>query len=188
MDAIKTETIGDYLIAVYPDTNRQNPRDDDHLGTMVCFHKRYRLGDKHNYDKNDYRSWDELKNDIVKTEKAGVILPLYLYDHGGLAINTTGFSCPWDSGQIGFIFVSKEKILYEYGGKKVTQKLKDKVENFLKGEVEAYNKYLSGEVYGYKVYKVEDGKDNELDSCWGFYDEEECLNEAKGIVEYYQNK
>lgn len=188
MDAIKTETIGDYLIAVYPATFPQNPRDDENLGTMVCFHKRYNLGDEHNYDKDDYRSWDELKNDIVKTEKVGVILPLYLYDHGGLAINTTGFSCAWDSGQIGFIFVSKEKIRNEYGYKKLTPKVKDIVENFLKGEVEAYNKYLSGEVYGYKVYKVEEDDDVELDSCWGFYDEEECLNEAKGIVEYYQNK
>jgi hypothetical protein len=26
----------------------------------------------------------------------------------------------------------------------------------------------------------------ELDSCWGFYGEEECMTEAEGIVDYYQ--
>lgn len=31
------------------DPDPPNPRDDDNLGVMICWHRRYNLGDKHNY-------------------------------------------------------------------------------------------------------------------------------------------
>lgn len=76
-------------------------------------------------------------------------------------------------------------MLKEYGGKIVTQKLKERVTEYLKGEVETYDQYLTGDVYGYKVFKVENGEEEELDSCWGFYGQEDCMLEGVGIVEYY---
>src|SRR3990167_995153 len=87
-------------IELHQDELMESPRGWDNLGTMVCFHSRYRLGDSHNFE-----SPKDFQEQI--TEEAHVILPLYLYDHSGLAINTTGFHCPWDSGQVGFIYVSK---------------------------------------------------------------------------------
>ena len=105
MEATNTERIGKYLIEIYPDQSPDSPREWDNLGTMVCFHKRYDLGDKHDYDENNYDSWDELKEDIIKQENVHTILPLYLYDHSGITMNTTGFSCRWDSMRVGFIFV-----------------------------------------------------------------------------------
>ena len=180
--------IGRYMVKVKQDKDPIDPREDDNLGTMVCFHNRYSLGDtrreKHNYMPDDYTSWDELKRAIIKNEKVGVILPLYLYDHSGITMNTTGFSCPWDSGQVGFIFVSKKKMLEEYGGKIVTKQLKEKVEKYLVGEVETYDKYLTGEVYGFEVWKLKkNGKKKKMiDSCWGFYDEDECMKEGEACV------
>ena len=180
MEATETKTIGKYKIEIIPDDSPYDPREDDNLGTMVCFHNRYSLGDKHNYSHRDYNGWDEMKADIIKTEKVGVILPLYLYDHSGITMNTTGFSCPWDSGQIGFIFISKKKMLEEYGGKKVTKKLKERVTEYLKNEVEAYDQYLTGDVYGYRITDTE--TDEEVESCWGYYGEKVCLEEAEMIV------
>ena len=71
-----------------------NPRDNDNLGVMVCFHKRYRLGDSHDYSVNEFNSWDELRSRLEKDYPGGVILNLYLYDHGGITISTEPFSCP----------------------------------------------------------------------------------------------
>ena len=56
-----------------------------------------------------------------------------------------------------------------------------------------YDKYITGDCYGYKIYEVEvcdKGHEHktELDSCWGYYDEDDCTNEAKGIIEHYQTK
>jgi len=110
----------------------ESPREWDNLGTMVCFHRRYDLGDKHTYNHNDYDSWEEMENAIIKNENVAVILPLYLYDHSGITMNTTGFCCRWDSCQVGFIFISKQKALAEYGGKIVTKKLKDKLKELTK--------------------------------------------------------
>jgi hypothetical protein len=188
--SVDEKRIGKYKIEVIQDESPSSPREDDNLGTMVCFHNRYNLGDKHNYNSNDYDGWDEMEKDIIKRENVGVILPLYLYDHSGITMNTTGFSCNWDSGRVGFIFISKEKMLKEYGGKIVTQTLKDKVTGYLKGEVETYDQYLTGEVYGYRVSEVttcSEGHEHEteIDSCWGYYGQEGCMEEGVGIVEYY---
>ena len=123
-----------------------NPRSWDNLGTMVCFHNRYDLGDKHEYDHRDYSGWDEMESAIIKNEDTCVILPLYLYDHSGITMNTTGFSCRWDSGQVGFVFVSKKKVREEYGVKRIDKKLIEKVTELLVNEVKTYDMYLTGEL------------------------------------------
>jgi len=193
MEPINEKRIGDYLIEIFPDNNPDNPREWDNLGTMICFHTRYHLGDKHGYDHKDYSGWEELEKTIVVDNNVGVILPLYLYDHSGITISTTPFSCPWDSGKIGFICVSKEKILEEFGGKIVTKKLKEGVEKILKAEVLTYDQYLRGDIYRYKISKVttcDQGNEHkeEIDSSWGFYGQDECMEEAERIVQCYMEK
>ena len=182
MEAMETKTIGKYKIEIIPDDNPYNPRTDDNLGTMVCFHRRYSLGDNHNYSGGEWSSWEQMEKYLTRHEKIGVILPLYLYDHSGITMNTTGFSCPWDSGQVGFIFISKQKMLKEYGGKKVTKKLTEKVTEYLRNEVEAYDQYLTGDVYGYRITDTD--TEEEVKSSWNFYGSEYCMTEATGIVEH----
>jgi hypothetical protein len=165
-------------LKVLHDSSADSPREWDNLGTMVCFHNRYDLGDNHNYNSDDYNNWEEMKKAIEKEENTAVILPLYLYDHSGISISTGAFSCRWDSGQIGFIFVSKEKALQEFGGKIVTAKLKEKLERILNGEVETYDQYVRGEVYGFQIV---DEDDNHIDSCYGFYGTDFATN---GMLDY----
>ena len=178
-----------YTIEVEYDENPMNPRTEwDNVGTMVCFHKRYNLGDENTgYTSEDASSWGELKALITKKEKVAVILPIYMYDHSGQSLSTKPFNCRWDSGQVGFIFITKEKAKEEYSAEwlKKYHKGKTKVEvltAILEGEVEAYNKYISGEVL---VYTIE--KDGEfMDSCGGYYETEEyVIEEAKDIIKSY---
>ena len=180
---------GNYITRTYHDDSPDNPRNWDNFGKMICFHNRYDLGDKHDYRSNDYNGWDELKEQIEKDHNVGVILPLYLYDHSGITISTSSFSCQWDSGQIGWTFCTKEEMdsnWIELSG----QDKEERSEVLLKGEVETYDQYLRGDVYGYRVFKVETcdkgcEHEEELDSCWGFYGEQECMNEGVSIMEYY---
>ena len=170
--------IGKYLIKVINDDDPFDPRGDDNLGTMVCFHPRHNLGDKHNfndgYDFNEY--WKSNK------KKIGVILPLYLYDHSGITMNTTGFSCPWDSGKVGYIFITKEKMREEYGYKRVSKKLIKRVTEYLKSEVETYDDYLTGNMYGFTIEDTETGE--EVENSFGYCGEENCLKEAESMVKY----
>ena len=176
-----------FELKIEQDTDPMNPRTDwDNLGTMVCFHKRYDLGDKTDYRSNDYDSWDELKEGIITNEGEVTILPLYLYDHSGITISTSPFDCNWDSGQIGFIFVSKYKMKKE--GIDET-----KVEEYLKREVETYDQYLTGEVYCYEVYEIETcdkGHEHKtlVESCGGYFGEEECKSEGQSVLRHLEKE
>ena len=169
-------------LKVVQDSSADSPRNWDNLGTMVCFHNRYDLGDNHNYNSDDYSGWEEMKKAIIKEENTAVILPLYLYDHSGISISSSPFSCRWDSGQIGFIFVSKEKALEEFGGKIVTAKLKERIEKILEGEIETYRQYLEGEVYGFEIV---DEDDDIVDSCYGFYGRN---HKESGMLDYINHE
>jgi len=190
-----TKKIGNYLIEIEQDINPESPRKWGNLGTMVCFHRNYNLGDKHDIKFQNYSGWEEMKKHIMKSgEVSGgicVILPLYLYDHSGITMNTTGFSCRWDSGQVGWIFVSKEKVRGEYSVKRISNKLKERITQYLINEVKTYDQYITGDVYGYtisKITKCELGHEHteELDSGGGYYGEDECLEEAERIVQHYR--
>jgi len=109
----------EYRLRIVVDECAEDPRNWDNLGTMVCGHRRYDLGDEKAENTELYSSWDEwLENEVIKPNGGWdkvVVLPLYLYDHGGITMNTTGFSCPWDSGQVGWIYCTKEKLREETG-------------------------------------------------------------------------
>lgn len=164
------------VLKIIMDDSPESPREWDNLGTMACFHRRYDLGDKdHGVDHRDFSSWSEMEEYIKKELRACIVLPLFLYDHSGITISTSPFSCRWDSGQIGFIYITREKILEEYGGKRVSAKLKKRVTEYLIGEVEVYDQYLTGDVYRFVLEeKAECDCCNSveykhIDSCWGFY-------------------
>lgn len=107
---------------------------------------------------------EELSDDelLEIIQANAVILPLYAYVHSGVTINTTGFSCPWDSGQVGWIYVTHEDIIKEFGSLDI-----EKAKELLKAEVEMLDMYVRGDVYGYVLEKAVDGE--LIDSCWGFY-------------------
>lgn len=193
-DTITSETHNGYTVEIWTDTDAENPRSWDNLGTMVCFHDRYNLGDTTKYKHN----FTEIEDFKAFLERPDVIsLPLYLYDHSGITMSTTGFSCPWDSGQVGAIYATKETIRKELSRprklrrgqknpdllpiKRVTKKDMARVLLTLKEEVKTYDRYLTGNVYG---YTVTDSDGDVIDSCGGFFgDVEDVHKEALCVVD-----
>lgn len=172
------------VLKIHPDTDPSNPRDDDNAGTMVCFHKRYSLPNESKLNSADFNGWEALEKHLRKELRAVIVLPIYMYDHSGLAFSTKAFRCPWDSGQVGFIYVTRETILREFapGNKKLSKKALDLATKYLEGEVETYHQFSSGGVYG---YEVEDADGQHLDSCWGFYGLEYAREEGKSTMAYH---
>ena len=165
---IKVITKGNERLEIYVDPCPDSPRNWDNLGTMYFFHRHY-TADKHNLSVEEGKAL-EANPDYIS-------VPIYMYDHSGQTIRTTPFSCPWDSGKIGFIAVSKEKVRKEYKWKVVTKKRKAQIEKYLEGEVETYDTYLQGEIYGFKLFEDE----VETDSCWGFFGSD---HKASGLLEH----
>lgn len=121
-----------------------------------------------------------------KLEEFAIVLPVYVYDHSGRTYSTRPFSCPWDSGQIGWTFISLADVRKEYGVKRITKAIREKATRMLVAELETYNQWASGDVWG---YIVEDDEGDELDSCWGFYgmdaEASGLLEEARAVVDYH---
>jgi len=166
MTPIKEIKANGKTLQIFNDESPESPREWDNMAKFICFHKRYNLGDKHDYSHGDYSGWAEMQKDIEKKEDTAIIKPLYMYDHSGITISTTPFGDPWDSGQIGFVVVSRKAIRECFSAKRVTKSLIARAEGNLNAEVKTYDQYLRGEVYGFKVIEK---NGEESDSCWGFF-------------------
>jgi hypothetical protein len=176
-------------IEIIADEDAESPREWDNLGHMICFHRDYNLGDKHDMDKEDLK-------ELVK-RKDVIALPLYLLDHSGLWMRTGRFACDsqgWDTSFVGYIYITHEEIKEEMARpkklkkgqrypdmapiKRVTKKDIKRAIGYLEREVETYNDYLSGAVVGWVAGD---------DSCWGYYGDEglkDAIAEGKQAIDY----
>lgn len=169
-------------LEIVQDTMPKNPRKEyDNFATMVCWHSKYDLGDKHNFS-NVYEFKDEVN------EKNAVIMPIHMYEHGSIALSTRSFSgrahhANFDSGVAGFIYAAFDDIKKEFGD--LSEESENKAIALMNGEVEEYGHYLNGEVYGYKILD----NDNEIESCWGFIGDEDDVKAAmrESAPEEYQH-
>ncbi len=159
-------------ITIHYDNYTESPREWCNLGTIVAAHHRYNLSDvafpqagDHGSLLDDFKTY--LANDQSLTLSDVIYLPVYMYEHSGIAISSTPFNCRWDSGQLGFIYVTKQQIYKDYSVKRISPKLLATITNILNNELELYDHYLQGYCYEYRIYD-----NNEcIDSCGGFLGE-----------------
>ena len=166
------------VITLHWDEDPQDPRkwNDCYLGRMLCWHDRYMLGDDQVAQDSD------AIHDVLDAAGADVVMPLYLYDHSGITMSTStaGFSAAdrdaWDWGMVGVIYSTPATRAALGLGPNTDL---DLVRTYLAGEVEEYDHYLTGQVYGYTVEK----EGELLDSCWGFFGDD-GLTGARQEAEY----
>lgn len=126
-----------------------------------------------------------------------VILPLFVFDHSGISISVSNYTDKWDSGQAGWIYVTKENIrktLIDWNAKykdengnciDITEEnWRDATVEILKNEIKIYDQYLQGDVYGIITEEYDEENDDweEADSCWGFYNDKWGDDLAKDIA------
>lgn len=108
-------------------------------------------------------------------------LPVYLYDHSRLAMSTVPFSSRWDSGQVGYIYITKEEY-EEYTGRPYHPRTAGE---FLREEIRDFSSYLEGDVWGIVYAKVTNPEDIETlkDSNWA-----EALEDSPYLAVYRDTK
>ena len=172
-----------FWIKTEQDEDATPPRENDNIGTMVCSHRRYILGDIQDMCEDEF--------DIIRNSSDYISLPIYMYEHSGITISTKPFSCPWDSGLVGMIYCSMKEAETAYVDLYPEDELRKIVEEVLQEEVKEYDQYLTGDVWCYSVYD-KNPEENEdaipLDSCCGFYGEEHCLEMAREFIDYRANE
>ena len=201
-----------FIIEIHADDSPDNPREWDNLGQMVCWHRHNKIGDDHDHgdteeflryisrlhDGEGYDTMDEL---LEKARETNLVVPIFMYEHSGISLNTGGFLCPFDSGQVGWAWVGHKELAEEWPGIPL-EKLIQKASDAIDGEVDTYSDYLNGNVYGYRIFLAdalsEDDADDqdtgeleEFDSLWSLYGWEYALDEArkecKGQTECLRN-
>lgn len=151
----------------------------------------YRTEDDEELNYEELQFFKKIVNNWINDNVA--ILPVYMYDHSGITISTGPFGCPWDSGQVGLIYLEK-KTCERHG-----IDFKD-AERIIKSEIEELDQYLTGDVWNYTIYETDDEdfdtlilsyeddlpNDKEiLDSYCGFYGRDHVETEVKAILHTY---
>lgn len=179
---IKKLRIEDEELNIFQDPDPESPRDWDNLGKVVMFHKRYDFPNELKLRYEDFNGWKDLEKHLYENENAALVLPIFMLDHSGITIKCGSFNDPWDSGQVGFICAIREDVKKSFGIKRISKKTLRKIENILLNEIETFDKYLTGQVFGFNLDKItvcnlrEEHKKT-IDSCWGFYDIDDILND-----------
>jgi hypothetical protein len=151
-----------FTLSIVQDEEPLNPcLDFDNLGKMIYFHQRYNLGDGHNLDHSDFTGWDDLEEYPTKAHNAVIILPLFLYDHSGITLQTTLLNAAPGNPKV------------------LTKAAKVWAAQCLFSEVQRYDPYLTCDVW---VYVIEASDRNEVKSCWGFYGERYCKAEGEDVM------
>lgn len=180
-------------LEIHSDDDPMDPRTEfDNLWTFAFFHNRYNLGDKdHGLNADDFCGWEEMEEWIMRKMDGAMVVPVRMYDHSGIgfAIPPEAFrypyTCQWDSGQVGFAFVTNAKMQEEYKGID-PEDAKQRALNCLRGEIETYNQYHAGDVWGFILRDkpcehCDDEEGDHLDSCWGFWGSD---IETNGILDH----
>lgn len=206
----------EYLLKIEREEYPDDPRSWANLCTMVCWCRSYELGDDHFFDNPDEfmqhlyldvtgrhwcdnhenDDWQDVYKELQKTDLV-LIKQINMYDHGGITVSTSSgypYNDRWDSGCVGFVYVTKKTIFKECGG--ITEEnWKERADKYLEGEMERYDQYLRGDVYGYTLTKkvvkqekcphcgevIREYEDDVIvDNCWGFYGYE---LESNGILD-----
>jgi hypothetical protein len=113
-----------------------------------------------------------------------------------MTISANRFSCPFDSGKLGYMWATHEEIKQWYQVQEITPDILQKVQvNFIE-QIEEYDRYMNGTFYGVTIEeKTYNATTNEvetncIESCWGFSDTSdalefamECLDNAEAVQE-----
>lgn len=213
-----SETYRGYKIRIVQDDHAESPREWDNLGEMVFKKQRnYRLGDTESGDvfadlvelanpffdirerlsgvsfEEEFPYHEDIPDDVVAAmlrwiDANYVILGLSFHDYG--YNNSIGHHpiTQFDDNTDGYIVASHQKVEKWFEGCSGSwdQKLFTAREALV-GEVETYESYVNGNV---AYYVVEDAEGESIDSCSGFYPDEEDdwsypISEAKSHIDHH---
>jgi hypothetical protein len=188
MNTVDTATVNGWQIEIVYDEDgaANNPRDWCHGTDLALTHRRYDLPDDSGYAGN-YDDLAELEAALREDHDALYVETVYGYDHSAFVLKarerTGQFADRWDSGIAGLAYVTRANWA-DTQGTEWTGSEDDikRASELIKSDIDTYNSWANGEVYGYIITDPVDGET--IDSCWGFVGESDyAMEEAKSVAE-----
>lgn len=124
---VETYENDNYKLEIHVDDIPWDPREGHNLGTMICHHKIYDIGDKQIKNFHRYEDWwgvliselswefDVYEKDLQTEEEREelldriVFLPISMYEHSNIRLS------PNSRNQVGWLYCSKEKAVKQTG-------------------------------------------------------------------------
>ena len=180
------------------DQHAANPRECDNLGTiLISPDKAHWIANRDSavdisihLGKNPFEHWDNIRREQLKLKKSEIAIayPITKYEHGSISLSL-GYKSGWDYCVIGFVYVTKETLRKEYGVDRITKSIIERAKNCLQSELDMLTSWLNGECYGWQIKEyalTDDGLEWEevdiLDSCWGYFDKEQALDDMQNML------
>lgn len=145
----------------------------DRLETIITTDNRYFTGDEIIDD-----DWEEKRKEIE--DEGGIVLPLYMLAHSIIHLSLDPFVDRWDSGCVGFVYVTREKLDDEYKGYTL-EMAQECAQKCIEGDIKLINAYLEGNVYGIRMI---DENNQEMDAIYGVIDDIDEI--PKFVGEYFE--
>jgi len=169
-ELIETIEYRGYEIEVCYDTDPESPDQWENEDVFIVYdHRQFEVRRKEFDPREIFDYTNKTKRMFYK---GYYVFVLNTYIHSGVSLslgNTYPFNDRWDVSTTGYVLVKRTK------GWSWT---KDKAYKIAESEVEVWNQYLSGEVYGYN---------SETGGCCGFYGDKgrkQMIEEAKSEIDF----
>ena len=186
------------------DHDATNPRDGDNLGTiLIAPNKVHWIANRDSavdisipQGNNPFKHWENIRREQLKIKKSEIAIayPVTKYEHGGISLSL-GYKSGWDYTVSGFIYVTKEQVRECFGVTRITQSIIARAESCLQSELDMLTAWLNGECYGWYITEyalTDDGLEWEevgiLDSCGGYFDQDQALDDLADMINYTQNQ
>lgn len=190
----KIQLDDNHYVEVIYDEHNNSPRNWDNISKLcIREHRRYNFPNELNINFEDLNSDDEYSD----TETIGQhenkklegyhVFNLDCYEHSSIhfSLSGTGMQCQFDTARKCWIIAVPKHIEWDNGPWYIGSKdyTEDEAREMAKADIEIYNQYLNGEIYGFSLYQtfasvtIEDrdykADDEYIDWCWWFYDKKD---------------
>lgn len=194
-------------VVVHDEEPGDSPREWENVASLALAHGRYDLPWEDETPGERVREACErggwrLAARYVSAVHDAVVVPVWGYEHGQLTIHGGDrigqYADEWDSGQCGLAWLTRDRAREELPVGE-GEALDDVAERCIGQEIDTYDAWLRGEVYGWTAERrrldwaeddVDQGDDGDgwehIDSCFGYVgwsETDHCLAEAKAACE-----
>lgn len=177
--------VGDTRCLVRQDDMCESPREHNNVSVMWFFHNRHtQLGDEKDVKAEDFDGWEAMMEHLKVEEGALHVTPVFMYEHSGRSLSLGSFADLWDSGQLGFMWTTKEK-LAETLGEDATE---EDIRKAFVCELEEYNQWIEGNCWWFRTVKPPKGFVGESPGMRIDYDEWEEVDSCGGFIGYDDKK
>lgn len=137
----------DRVLKIYRDNNAESPDDWKNTDIFLIYDHRQFTVKRKGFDPEDIAEWYQASFRTLDYD-GYYVFPVAAYIHSGIVLNLTNSlnRQGWDTSVRGFIIVNK----INDDQVRVSE---EKAKEYAEGLIETWNQYLSGDVWGFRVFK-----------------------------------